>query len=136
MVSDADDVGVVESQSGRVTGNPHTGTYSFRAAYTNSAGGIGPQFSQTVTVIPGATYILSYYVYLDTNSECNVDAYMGDTQIDTGFVDFNNIYTQQSASITVDATTTSLSFTFYLGCNTNSPNRGVYVDDITLTLQI
>ncbi|KAF2130399.1 hypothetical protein P153DRAFT_430617 [Dothidotthia symphoricarpi CBS 119687] len=124
--------------SGRVQSNPHTGSYSIRGRGQPN-GGYDVYVSQTVTVVPGASYNLEVFAKQTTDGFCSISIYLGERAI-REYVPPGTSYTSISAVVDISAGDPAQQTLLIDGaCSLPDGNAEMYdlfIDDVTMTLVV
>lgn len=124
--------------TGRVQSNPHTGAYSIRGRGQPN-GGYDVTLSQTVTVVPGASYNIEVFAKQTTNGYCSISIYFNDQPL-REFAPPGTSYTSISAVVNIAAGDPVQQTLLIDGaCSLPDSNPEMYdlfIDDVTMTLVV
>lgn len=122
--------------SGRFQVNPRTGSYSIRGRGQPNAG-YDVWLSQTVTVVPGASYKIEAFARQTTNGYCSVSLYLGDRAL-LEFAPIGTSYTSVSSTVAIPPEGPVQDTVWVIGaCSLPDGNPEMYdlfIDDATMTL--
>jgi hypothetical protein len=124
--------------TGRFQSNPHTGLYSIRGRGLPD-GGYDVTLSQTVTVVPGASYNIEVFAKQTTDGYCSISIYFGDRTI-REFVLPGTSYTSIFAVVNISVGD-PVQQTLYVDGACSLPNENfemynLFIDDVTMTLVV
>lgn len=122
--------------SGRFPINSRTGSYSIRGRGIPN-GGYEVWLSQTVTVVPGASYNIEVFARETTAGFCSISIYLGDRTV-SEYARVGTSYTSISALVDIPSADSAQQNLLVIGlCSLPGGNPEMYdlfMDDVTMSL--
>ncbi|OAL43238.1 hypothetical protein IQ07DRAFT_606026 [Pyrenochaeta sp. DS3sAY3a] len=124
--------------TGRFQTNPRTGDYSIRGRGQPN-GGYDVTLSQTVTVVPGASYNIEVFAKQTTDGYCSISIYFGN-QVIREFAPPGTAYTSIAGVVNIPVGDPVRQALFVDGAcslpSDSAANYDLFIDDVTMTLVV